>query len=54
MRTEPSGTLVDAAGNGNVAVWHGATRIDYTGSWTFENSLTCASYYTDTSPGSYN
>ena len=52
MRTDPAGTLVDSAGNGNVAVWHGATRIDYTGSWTFQNTMTCASYYTDTTPGS--
>tara|TARA_B100002019_G_scaffold270434_1_gene264016 strand:+ start:419 stop:1537 length:1119 start_codon:yes stop_codon:yes gene_type:complete len=52
MRTKPAGTLVDSSGNGSVAVWHGTTNIAYTGSWTFENTLTSASYYTDTSPSS--
>ena len=51
MRTKPAGTLVDASGNGNVSFWNTTSRTDYSGSWTFENSLTCASYYTDTTPG---
>ena len=52
MRVKPSVSVIDAAGNGHVAVWHGATRIDYTGNWTAETTLVACSYYTDTSPGS--
>lgn len=55
MRTKPSGTVVDASGNGSVAVWSGATRIDYTGGWVFENSSVASSYYMDNSySSSYN
>jgi len=54
MRTKPAGTVVDASGDGNITYWRSATRYDYTGTWSFENTMTSSSYYTDGTLSSVN
>ena len=46
MRTVPAGTVVDASGSGDVRIYNSSSGSAYSGSWTFENTLVMASYYT--------
>ena len=54
MRTKPAGTVVDASGNGNITYWRSASSYSYSGTWSFENTMTSSSYYTDGTLSSVN
>ena len=54
MRTKPAGTVFDASGDGNITYWRSSSRYDYTGSWSFENTMTSSSYYTSSTLSSVN